>query len=391
MKSSHVSPSDASPVPPDGDVIDAEKSETPTNFFNNALDAVRAAAPEGSTLRVVGYDRADVFLRAGYRVTEGDSDITVARGGEREFDLARRTACKNLILVPTRDRVGCTVGDYRTRDGAFTVIKRGRRPFAVVFDTEDTDDNLASLFAEIVSLDLAAFEVSFGAVMRGERADGETVSQVSALVSSLTARLKNCEKDRTTCRRVINDGAKAAARLVEKCPPLLFNSGAAQVYEAFRMLCAAEDRPLGLRGETELLLSGYVIEFYAKNLSARSAAFPPDNNKRIDSVCEYFDTDVRRATVHASPVFPPEKLKLYEYRRNEFRADRLRMLAALNNRRNAAWHVFKRLYRDDGYSLGAMIDKTDVGICLALAPDVFAADTVLSFLKQTGRLDKYIV
>ena len=43
------------------------------------------------------------------------------------------------------------------------------------------------------------------------------------------------------------------------------------------------------------------------------------------------------------------------------------------------------------FALKTLIDKTDIGICLALAPDVFAADTMLSFLKQTGRLEKYIV
>ena len=69
----------------------------------------------------------------------------------------------------------------------------------------------------------------------------------------------------------------------------------------------------------------------------------------------------------------------------------MRLLAELKNRHAAAWQVFKRLYPDDGYSLKSLVDKTDIGICLALAPDVFNADTMLSFLKQTGRLEKYIV
>ena len=63
----------------------------------------------------------------------------------------------------------------------------------------------------------------------------------------------------------------------------------------------------------------------------------------------------------------------------------------LKNPHPAAWLVFTRLYPDDGYSLKSLVDKTDIGICLALAPDVFNADTMLSFLKQTGRLEKYIV
>ena len=71
--------------------------------------------------------------------------------------------------------------------------------------------------------------------------------------------------------------------------------------------------------------------------------------------------------------------------------DHLRLLNEIKRRHSAAWQLFTRLYPDDGYGLKTLIDKTDIGICLALAPDVFAADTMLSFLKQTGRLEKYIV
>ncbi len=370
---------------------DEQTNQSPTEFFNDAISALKAAAPEGSTVRAIGFDRTDNFLRAGYRVVECDADVTIARGGEREFDLARKIDCRKLILAPTHAYAAVATERYRTTDGKFAVMKHGAMPYAAVFDETDVDGNLASVFAETAMLDLAAFDVTFGTIMRGERVDARLTSDVAALVTELTAALKNSEKDRAACVKTLVRVGEKSARIVSDHPELLHASGAAQTAEALRMLYVAEDRPLGMRGETEMVLGAYIIDFYIKNLAAQSIEFPPDNNKRIDRVCEYFNTDIRRACVYATAIYPPIKMRLYEYRRNEFRAEQMRLLAELKNRHAAAWQVFKRLYPDDGYSLKSLVDKTDIGICLALAPDVFNADTMLSFLKQTGRLEKYIV
>ena len=372
---------------------DAEESETAekTLFFGDVMQALSAAAPCGSTVRAVGFDRADIFLRAGYRTVEGDSDVTVARGGEREFDAARKTKCKKLILCPTHAYAAAAASLYRTQDKIFGIMRRGQKPYAAVFDSGDADENIASLFGEILSLDLAAFDLTFGAYMRGERTDGDLTDRIAKLVSDLTAELKPLEKNREGAKRALTEAGKTAARIVEQRPELLHASGAAQTAEALRMLCAAEDRPFGMRGEIETLLGAYIIDFYIKSLTYNKFDFPPDNNKRIDSVCEYFNADLRRACVYASPIYPPLKMRLCEYRRDEFRSEQMRLLTGLAKRRKNAWQVFKRLYPDDGYGLRSLIDKTDIGICLALAPDVFAADSMLSFLKQTGRLEKYII
>lgn len=370
----------------------AAHSETDgqTAFFGSVEQALSFSAPQGSVVNAIGFERTDTFLELGYRVTDGDADIAIARGGLREFDAGRKVECKKLILVPTH-AYGCAASDlYRTQDEAFAVTKRGKKPFAAVFDVSHADDNLASLFGEIAVLDLAAFDVTFGAYMRGENVDNALVTDVASLVTELTSELKANEKNRPEAAAALVRAGEKAARIVEAHPELPFTSGAAQAAEALRMLHTAEDRPLGMRGETEMVLASYVTDFYIKSLTV-TPEFPPDNNKRIDSVCEYFHADIRRACIHATAIYPPIKMRLCEYRRDEFRAEQMRLLSQLKQRRLAAIPVFKRLYPDDGYSLRTLVDKADVGLCLALAPDVFAADTMLSFLKQTGRLEKYIV
>jgi len=370
---------------------DSEHEPESTRFFGSALDALKSVAPEGSTVNAVGFDSLDSFLRAGYRVTDGDADVAIARGGEREFALARKLACRKLVLVPTHAYASSATERYRTADGAYAVMKHGKKPNAVSFDRNDTDRNLASVFGEIAALDLDAFDLTFGAQMRGERTDNALTEEVAELVTDTTNKLRGVVKDRAACAEILIESGKTAARITERHPALLHASGAAQTAEALRMLYSAEERELGMRGETEFMLAGIVTDFYIKKLNESDAAFPPDNNKRIDRLCEYFATDVRRTCVYMSAVYPPFKMRLYEYRRTEFRAEQCAMLAAVKRRQLAAAPVFKRLYPDDGYGLKTLIDKTDLPVCIALAPDVFASDTLLTFFKQTGKLEKYLV
>lgn len=375
-----------------------------TKFCARLEAALEFAAPQGATVYPVGFSDVDRILRAGYRVVSDadDADIIAARGGEKEFAAAHKLSdvCdyidaslrKKLILVPTHAHFSAACALYRAVDGVFAYTAKDVEPTVTVFDPEEANDDLASIFGELVALDLAAFDYTFGAHMKGLAPDVAATNAIAKLVTELTDGLRPVAKDREKAAKLLTAAGARAARIVADRPELLHCSGAAQTAEALRMLYAAEDRPLAGRGETEMLLAVYVADFYIKNIGQPNIlTFPPDNNKRIDSICEYFAADLRRACIYAEPVYPPIKMRLCEYRRSEFRAELTRLLAALKTRQNAAWKVFKRLYPDDGYGLKTLIDPADLPLVLALAPDVFSADTMLAFIKQTGKLDRFIV
>lgn len=367
-------------------------SASGTLIFYSVWDALATAAPTGSTVTLIGSDIADSVLRAGYRTVERNADVVIARGGEREFAEARKISDgAKLIFAPTHGFSAAATSAYRMQSGAFAVMREGVSPFAAVFDKTDIDRNLASVFGEIVSLDLCAFDLAFSEYMQGKQISSDVIERVARLVTDTTEALAPVVKNRAEAQAILTDAGVAAAKITADRPELLHFSGASQTAEALRMLYAAEDRALGMRGETEMILSFYITDFYIKNLTSASISFPPDNNKRIDSVCEYFNVDVRKACAFVSPVYPPLKLRLCEYRRDEFKREEAKLLGAVIQRQNAAKSVFKRLYEDDGYAARSLVDKTDIAICLALAPDVFAADTMLSFLKQTGKLDEYLI
>ena len=364
-----------------------------TLFFDDVLSALKAAGPEGSTVHTVGFDNTDFVLRAGYRVTDGDCDICISRGGQREFFTARNVSYRRLIISPTHDYPASACSVFRSETKSFAELRACKKPFAVVFDKSAAHKNHASLFGEIMSLDLAAFDMEFGARMDGRRVGGEAAFQIAALITELTAALRRAEKDCDAQKELLVNAGRRAAELVAETPALLHASGAAQATEAYRMLCRAENRTIGMRGETEMLFGAYITDFYIKSLvsTASKIYFPPDNNRRIDSITANLGTDVRRACVHIAPIYPPQRLRLCEYRVREFKHELTRALTDISKRRTEAWQIFKRMYPDDGYCLKTLLDKTDVPLCIALAPDVFKSNSLLSFLKQAGRLEKYVI
>lgn len=368
-----------------------EKPET-TMFYTELSAALKSLAPEGSAVFAIGFDDTTELLRAGYKLADSceTAFLTVARGGTAEFEQAKRTATDRLVLCPIRDYCSVATEYYRAHDKAFAVTKVGKKPDAAVFDSR-LIDSPASVFGELAALELCAFDYMFGAVLRGESCDRTLSAAVAELVAELTAALKGKEKDDAHVRSALITACQTAARLIEKTPALLGCSGATQTYEALRMLCTHESRSVPPRGDAEMLLAVSLTDFYIKNAAAEKPLFPPNNGKRIDSVCEYLGADLIRATVYVSPVYPPKKLKLCEYRCREFGREQLQMLCDMRGRLANAFSVFKRLFPDDGYALKNMIPAEDIGICIALAPDVFAADSMLSYFKQTGLLEKLIV
>lgn len=362
-----------------------------TLFFDDAVSALNAAFPQGGTVNAIGFDDTDFILRAGYRLTDGECDVCIARGGETEFARARKAPHKKLILVPTHSHHVCACSAFKTHGIAFARIVQGEKPFAAVFDYTQATDNHAALFGQIASLELSAFDARFAARMSGISPNSEAEGQIAELVSNLTAELSAIEKNGVKQKQALTRAMRTAAKTVAKSPELLHISGAAQCTAAYKMLCKTEKRLPCSNGEAEMIFGTYVLELYIKSLTVRAFCFPPDNNRRIDCLCEYLGADIKRACLSITPIFPPQKLKLYEYRITEFRAEFLRMLADIVKRRKAAEKVFKRLYPDDGFCLSDMIDSSDAALCVALAPDVFDTNSMLAYLKQAGKLEKYLI
>lgn len=371
-----------------------------TVFKDNLDSAIECAAPKGATVYAPDEFKSRVAAN-GYIPVDNACDALVflSGGGNLECSRVRELAARRevkLIFLPRYDLIFSALDTVYTVKGGFAATKSGVAPDIVVFDKTEllTQERLYNAFGQICALDLGAFDMAFAAHMNGEAPDLAFAAETAKLVDALITEATPVVKDANKLAEVICRFAEPAAKLVAARPLSVYGSGTAQMYEALRMLFAAENRPMALRGETEFLSAGALIDYYLAALKSPPPSvpvFPPDNCRRIDAVCEYFKTDVRLAAAMNTPVFPPLKMRIAEYRSNEFKSEYLRLLDGVKRRYARALPAFKHMHSDDGYSLKNLFESADVSLCLALAPDVFPAGSMLSFYKQTGDLDKYII
>lgn len=362
-----------------------------STYYSSSLEAALSALlPKGSAVYYNGDPR--VIESEGYRVVGADdAQCIVYSGGEAESAIARANAVgKKLIAVPTADFCTVLLNFHRTVKRGFAHVVASKVPDAVVL-SESAFDDCASAFGSILSLSAAAFDMTFARRMEGKDCDNIYVERILKLCDDLTDALTGIEKNDKERRKVLTAKAFEAMKLVATAgADSVYQSGVSQVYEASRMLFTAEGRTVPERGKGEYLLCATLLDYYLAHLTLQDGLrFPPDNSRRIDRVSECFNCDLSLAAAYVSPIFPPLKMRLSEYRTKEFSAQHRALLKRVIETYRRSNSVFKRLLPDDGFSLSNIFDQSDCALCLALAPDVFSADSFLSFMKQTGSLDRY--
>jgi hypothetical protein len=140
------------------------------------------------------------------------------------------------------------------------------------------------------------------------------------------------------------------------------------------------------------LLSRIVSKVY-KHILESGADFlclPPDNNARAKSIAEFLGIAESAAFGLLRPCPNPGTQKIREYKFSEYRRELLPLITEFDFRLERAWRIFKRLYRDDGYSLLGYLEPSDVSLAVSLAPDLRGKYTLLSYMKDTGLLDEFI-
>lgn len=365
----------------------------------DSLDSAVADFAQGTTIYVLGDDALKSQLaERGFLIVDNADDCAVMMADEPFLDCARiKTSTRQKLVY----RGGATVvrsliSHCECVQYGYKRLVEATKPDIVVCDIQSVlnNDLLAEAFAAVCVLDLAAFDLNFSRHMTGEKSEDEYANNVARLIDGLINSLEHIAKDKALSAAELTKALANAARLTAQIgKDALYQSGAVQVYEAIRMLFTAEQRTLPPRYTAEFLLMGSLIDYYMKNLvsSQPDLLFPPDNCRRIDALCEYFHSDIRLAAASITPIFPPIKMRLAEYRSEEFHSSHITSIANVKSRYSRALTVFKRLHSDDGFALKSMFDPTDISICLSLAPDVFINDSMLSFFKQTGQLEKYII
>ncbi|MDR0426245.1 MAG: iron-containing alcohol dehydrogenase [Clostridiales bacterium] len=329
---------------------------------------------------------------------EEDVRLVVCAGGGSVADVAKYAAARlglPLVMCGTSQATAgyLTASAMLYADG-FCEVYKTAPPAVFLLDTAELSDDgtlNAAGFGEVCSRLTALFDWEFAAQARGESYCKSVEKEALLLICDLIKRVENAP---AAARPALI--AKSAVRLSLLMQRMgdsrLMCGGDMQIMHALSMLFRREARAFKLWGENEMLVSQVAIRAYLALLESGDMGFqpPPDNNLRLEAMGEYLGIGPGRAFKKIQPYISYDELLTISHCVAECREELLFKLRIYQKILLNANRIFKRLYKDKGYSYNEYVGAADLSLCIGLAPDVREKFTTLTYMKQLGLLDRYI-
>lgn len=333
----------------------------------------------------------------------GEVTAIVACGDESAVEagkyIAWRTS-KKLIAVPqycAMARVLAGGSELRT-SGLFTCAGEGAAD-AVVADYDlvaaAPEGDLPCGFGYVFYSILLAFDLRFSAIVYGDNAEAKIADCLLELGYLLLDALKGASKGQKDVPAIIADCNIRLSAIMAFAPRQAFLcGGAAKMMRAIKSLMTHEKRAVLSDGEALAVLTMSAQKIYRRFLSAGAKTGfvpPPDNNKKADAMIEFLGVSPRVAALRAVPY--DDNLPLRLYRLGEYAGEISDALTEAETMCAEGYTVFKRLYRDDGFSLVGSIEPSDLAAALYFAPNMGGAGEVSSLIDlmhALGLLEKYM-
>lgn len=268
-------------------------------------------------------------------------------------------------------------------------------PYAAIYDfdviSESSRGKLASAFGDNMASFITLFDRFFASAVRGEKYCNAGYETLVSLVSN------NLDKWETFARGEragILENLDCTVRLsiLRKTVPEFAYSSADYVAAVFDMIKNSKSRMVRAFGETKFYLARKLAGIYALLTASkiRDLGFPPDKGLHADVIDRLFDVGRFEALKSLDYSVNTRDYSMDMYRYEEYRED-LRVTAVnVASQLESASKGFKRISTDLGYSLMRNMATGDVKLALALAPDIFAGYTALTFLRDMGLLEGYL-
>ncbi|MCL2847647.1 MAG: iron-containing alcohol dehydrogenase [Firmicutes bacterium] len=248
---------------------------------------------------------------------------------------------------------------------------------------------LACSYGEIISKAISVFDYKASGVLNDEHFCSD-IHLVAYSIIDDTLRSVMSDKD---IIKLTENSLKLSSLCQLVKSDKIISGGEVAVASTAHTLMRYEERQARLKGEREILLAKTLASLYQGFLSAKSNFFspPPDNNKRLECMEEFLGLKQTDTIKLIRRILPIKKSKLAQYMLNEYR-DELLLEASLNTARVAkGTKIFKRFYLDDGFSLEGFLDNSTVALSIAFAPDLSDNYLLLSYMKDMGLLDEYLL
>lgn len=338
---------------------------------------------------------------AEYVVPE-DIRLILGVGGGNVLDMAKYKAkALNIgcaLVATSPSCIGALVPSSMLFDGVLEQVYKVDSPKFLMCDTQDftscSSTMLANAFGYVASKLVSLFDYKFASIANNENFCDVLFEQGVACIDQLIDSLSPVPKLKQESAIKIADASLRYSLLAQmNKSSRLTNGSESQVAHALKLLYKYEEQDIRMTGENEFLLARILIKLYKNYLQFEDKFFlpPPDNNKRIDSIKMFFGIDNLTAIKRLKPIVSGIDVKVINYRMSEYREELYKLAEEFDQKLNKAWKIFKRLYDDDGYSIINYLQQSDVSLCMALAPDLKEKYTTLTYLKNQGVLDTYLI
>ncbi|HEY8423227.1 MAG TPA: iron-containing alcohol dehydrogenase [Clostridia bacterium] len=253
-----------------------------------------------------------------------------------------------------------------------------------------TGSGIGILASKYISL----FDWHFAHIFCLEEFDYQISETAFKVLESFSAKsLDLLKNDKNAYLNLVQAQLKISAlvNLSDTCA--LIGGGETGALNVLEMFFHKENRGLRLTGENLFLCSKIIMRAYKvwlNNIKTGYFMYSPDNTLRLEKLADYLGLGELDAINKILVLDDYEQWEIMQYKWIEYNKDLAEKINQYAQCFEKYEHIFKRIYDDAGFWTTKYLTDTDIMLMIGLAPDVIKTFTLLSFIKLTGLLDKYL-
>lgn len=258
-----------------------------------------------------------------------------------------------------------------------------------------TENFLGSGIGILASKFLALWDWDFAGIFNNEKCDYQIFQTAFSVLKNFANNAQDIFKSpKSAVFDLIQTQLKISALTQLSKTPRLLGGGEDSIFNVMEMFFLKENKKLRLRGENLILCSKIAMRAYwlwLEKLKTDIFFGAPDNILRLEKLTDYMGLGELAALKKIYMIDNIDQWEIMQYKWTEYREDlKLRLKEFLEYFKKLE-QTFKRIYSDAGFWATKYLTDSDIMLMLGLAPDTTKKFTMLSFVKMTGVLDKYLV
>ncbi|HEY8443875.1 MAG TPA: iron-containing alcohol dehydrogenase [Clostridia bacterium] len=202
------------------------------------------------------------------------------------------------------------------------------------------------------------------------------------------------KKDKKAYQELIQTQLKLSALTHLSQSTCLMGGAETGALNVLEMFFHKENRPTRQRGENLFLCAKIILRAYKNWLTklrlTEGYFYMPDNSLRLEKLTDYLGLGELEALNRVLVIDDYEQWEIMQYKWGEYNEDLVQKLEEICGYFDKYERIFKRVYDDAGFWTTKYLTDTDIMLMIGLAPDAIKNFTLISFVKLTGQLDRYL-